>query len=193
MKVWGTLLVALALFGVGLYVTYDGLVSKEEAVFRAWADVESTLQRRADLIPNLVATVRGSAAHEQKTLKLVVEARAQAMQPLAPRELSDPALMQRFQQSQSALGSALSRLLVVAESYPELKASRNFQDLQVQLEGTENRINVARERYNQAVGAFNGAIRSFLGARINERFLHLEPKEYFKAGETAKAVPSVSF
>lgn len=193
MKVWGTLLVALALFGVGLYVTYDGLVSKEEAVFRAWADVESTLQRRADLIPNLVATVRGSAAHEQETLKLVVEARAQAMQPLAPRELSDPALMQRFQQSQSVLGSALSRLLVVAESYPELKASRNFQDLQVQLEGTENRINVARERYNQAVGAFNGAIRSFLGARINERFLHLERKEYFQAGETAKAVPSVSF
>ncbi|MFH2124381.1 MAG: LemA family protein [Pseudomonadota bacterium] len=188
-------------FGVLIFVTlalsscgYNSLQLKEETVFKAWADIESTLQRRADLIPNLVATVKGYATHEQETLQKVIEARAKATSvQLSPADLSNPAAMQQLQAAQGELSSALSRLMVVVERYPDLKANQNFLDLQNQLEGTENRINVARQRYNEAVEKFNGSIRKFPESMTNKFLLHLEKKEYFKADEAAKAVPKVTF
>ena len=173
---------------------YNSLQVQEEAVFKAWADVESTLQRRGDLIPNLVETVKGYAQHEAETLEAVINARSKATSvQLAPDDLSNPAAMTQFQQAQGGLSSALARLMLVVERYPDLKANQNFLDLQTQLEGTENRINVARQRYNQAVEAFNGAIRKFPASLTNSMLLHLERKEYFKADEEAKAVPKVKF
>ncbi len=188
-------------FGVLLVITlllsscgYNTLQTQEETVFKAWADIEATLQRRADLIPNLVATVKGYAKHEQETLQQVVEARAKATSiQLSPADLSNPAAMQQLQATQGALSSALSRLMVVVEKYPDLKANQSFLDLQNQLEGTENRINVARQRYNEAVELFNGSIRKFPESLTNKFLLHLKKKEYFKAEETAKAVPKVTF
>lgn len=183
-------LVAMVLSGCG----YNTLQTKEEGVFKAWADVESTLQRRADLVPNLVETVKGYARHEQETLQSVIEARAKASSlQISPADLSNSALMQQLQEAQGSLSSALSRLLLVVERYPDLKASQNFLDLQNQLEGTENRINVARQRYNRAVSDFNGSIRRFPANLTNKFLLHLERKEYFKAEEGAKEVPKVSF
>lgn len=182
--------VSMALSGCG----YNTLQTKEEGVFKAWADVESTLQRRADLIPNLVETVKGYAKHEQETLQSVIEARAKASSvQLSPAELSNPAAMQQLQEAQGGLSSALSRLLLVVERYPDLKANQNFLDLQNQLEGTENRINVARQRYNTAVSEFNGSIRRFPANLTNKFILHLERKEYFQAEEGAKEAPKVSF
>lgn len=184
------LLVALLLSSCG----YNSLQIKEETVFKAWGDIEATLQRRADLIPNLVATVKGYAQHEQETLQKVVEARAKATSiQLSPADLSNPAAMQQLQAAQGELSSALSRLMVVVEKYPDLKANQSFLDLQNQLEGTENRINVARQRYNEAVEVFNGSIRKFPESLTNKILLHLQKKEYFKAEETAKAVPKVTF
>lgn len=184
------LLVALLLSSCG----YNSLQTKEETVFKAWGDIEATLQRRADLIPNLVATVKGYAQHEQETLQKVIEARAKATSiQLSPADLSNPAAMQQLQAAQGELSSALSRLMVVVERYPDLKANQSFLDLQNQLEGTENRINVARQRYNEAVEMFNGSIRKFPESLTNKILLHLEKKEYFKAEETAKAVPKVTF
>ena len=173
---------------------YNSLQTQEETVFKAWADIEATLQRRADLIPNLVATVKGYAQHEQETLQKVIEARAKATSvQLSPADLSNPAAMQQFRASQGELSSALSRLMVVVEKYPDLKANQNFLDLQNQLEGTENRINVARQRYNEAVELFNGSIRKFPASLTNKFLLHLTKKEYFKADEAAKAAPKVTF
>ena len=173
---------------------YNSLQMKEEAVFKAWSDIESTLQRRGDLIPNLVEVVKGYAKHEKETLEAVVEARSKASSvQLTPSSLSDPAAMQQFQAAQGGLSSALSRLMVVVEQYPDLKANQNFLDLQTQLEGTENRINVARQRYNETVEVFNAAIRKFPESLTNKIVLHLERKEYFKADEAAKTVPKVKF
>jgi LemA protein len=173
---------------------YNSLQVKEEGVFKAWADMESTLQRRGDLIPNLVETVKGYAKHEAETLEAVVNARSKATSvQLSPEDLSNPAAMAQFQQAQGNLTSALSKLMLVVERYPDLKANQNFLDLQTQLEGTENRINVARQRYNQAVEVFNSAIRKFPASLTNSLLLHLERKEYFKADEAAKAVPKVKF
>lgn len=187
----GVLLAVSLLFtGCG----YNSLQMKEETVFKAWADIESTLQRRADLIPNLVATVKGYAAHEQETLQKVVEARAKASSiQLSSADLSNPEAMRQLQAAQGELSSALSRLMVVVERYPDLKANQSFLDLQNQLEGTENRINVARQRYNEAVELFNGSIRRFPESLTNNILLHLEKKEYFKADEAAKTAPKVSF
>ncbi len=189
------LLFLVGLMSVGLSgCGYNTLQTKEEMVFKAWADIESAMQRRADLIPNLVATVKGYASHEQETLQAVVDARAKAGSvQLSAKDLSDPAMMQQMQAAQGGLSSALSKLLVVVERYPDLKANQNFLDLQNQLEGTENRINVARQRYNAAVSDFNGAIRRFPASLTNKFLLHLERKEYFKAEEGAKAVPKVNF
>ncbi len=173
---------------------YNSLQVQEEAVFKAWADVESTLQRRGDLVPNLVETVKGYARHEAETLEAVITARSKATSvQLSPDDLSNPAAMAQLQQAQGGLSSALGRLMLVVERYPELKANQNFLDLQTQLEGTENRINVARQRYNQAVETFNAAIRKFPASLTNSMLLHLERKEYFKADEEAKAVPKVKF
>jgi LemA protein len=173
---------------------YNVLQGNEEAVFKAWGDLDSQLQRRADLIPNLVATVKGYASHERETLQAVVEARAKATSiTLKVENLSDPQAVERFQAAQGELSSSLSRLLAVAENYPDLKANQNFQDLQNQLEGTENRISVARQRYNAAVETFNFSIRSFPYSLTNNLLLHLKRKEYFKADEKAKEVPKVEF
>ena len=193
MKAVGVLVAIVGIVAMGLFFAYNGLLSKEEAVFAAWSNVESTLQRRSDLIPNLVATVKGYAQHEQETLNQVVDARAKATQPISAKDLSNPAAMQQFQNAQAELGGALSRLLVTVEKYPDLKANQNFLDLQNQLEGTENRINVARERYNETARTFNTAIRALPGKLVNDFFLHLENKEYFKAAEQATEVPKVSF
>lgn len=173
---------------------YNSLQQKEEAVFKAWSDIESTLQRRGDLIPNLVEVVKGYAKHEKETLEAVIQARSKASSvQLTPEALSDPAKMQQFQAAQGGLTSALSRLMVVVEQYPDLKANQNFLDLQTQLEGTENRINVARQRYNETVEVFNASIRKFPESLTNKILLHLERKEYFKADEAAKEVPKVKF
>ncbi|ALC17238.1 hypothetical protein DSOUD_2485 [Desulfuromonas soudanensis] len=173
---------------------YNQIQKNEEGVFAAWADVEATYQRRADLIPNLVETVKGYAAHEQETLQAVTEARASVGQTkIDAKDLSDPAAMAKFQSAQGGLSSALSRLLVVAERYPDLKANQNFLDLQNQLEGTENRINVARQRYNAAVQNFNSSIRTFPNNLTNKFLLHLERKEPFKAEAGAEKAPQVKF
>lgn len=173
---------------------YNKLQVMEEAVFKAWGDVESNLQRRADLIPNLVATVKGYAAHEKETLQAVIEARSKATSvQLTPKDLGNAQAMQQLSQAQGGLSSALARLMVVVERYPDLKANQNFLDLQNQLEGTENRINVARQRYNQAVEQFNGAIRKFPNSLTNSLLLHLDRKEYFKADSGAKQAPEIKF
>ena len=173
---------------------YNTIQQLEEAVNKSWGDVESNLQRRADLIPNLVQVVKGYAAHEKETLEAVVNARSKATSvQLSPQDLGNPQAMQQFQAAQGALSSALSRLMVVVERYPDLKANQNFLDLQNQLEGTENRINVARQRYNQAVEAFNYAIRKFPNNLTNSFILHLDRKEYFKADAAAQQVPTVKF
>ncbi len=188
--VWSAAVIALLLSGCG----YNKLQQMEEQVNRAWGDVESNLQRRADLIPNLVETVRGYAAHERETLQAVIEARAQAARvQLTPQQLGDPQAMQQLLEAQGSLSSALSRLMVVVERYPELKANQNFLDLQNQLEGTENRINVARQRYNESVERFNGAIRSFPYNLTNNFLLHLERKAYFQAASGAREAPRVNF
>jgi LemA protein len=181
---------ALSLGGCG----YNTMQQQEERVFKAWGDVEATLQRRADLIPNLVETVKGYASHERETLEAVVNARSKATSvKLSADDLSDAAALQRLQQSQGELSSALSRLLVVVEQYPDLKANENFRDLQNQLEGTENRISVARQRYNEAAEEFNSSIRSFPNSLTNSLLLHLKRKEYIKADEAARAAPKVKF
>jgi LemA protein len=182
--------ILLGLFGCG----YNEMQAKEEAVFAAWGDVEAAYQRRADLVPNLVEVVKAYAKHENETLTAVTEARAKVGSVQLSREmLNQPQSIERFQQAQSQLGSALSRLLVVAEQYPNLKANENFMDLQNQLEGTENRINVARVRYNRAVQDFNTSIRTFPNSLTNSVFLHLVRKEPFKAEEGARAAPKVKF
>ncbi|WP_298270950.1 LemA family protein [Geobacter sp.] len=173
---------------------YNVMQAKEEAVFATWGDVEATYQRRADLIPNLVEVVKGYAKHEADTLKAVTEARAKVGSVRVSKEmLGDPQTFSKFQQAQGELSGALSRLMVVVERYPDLKANQNFMDLQNQLEGTENRINVARTRYNRAVQDFNTSIRTFPNSLTNSLLLHLTRKEPFKADEGAKSAPKVKF
>ncbi len=173
---------------------YNTMQANEEAVTAAWGDVEASYQRRADLIPNLVEVVKGYAKHEADTLKAVTEARAKVGSVQASKELmNDPQAFAKFQQAQGELSGALSRLMVVVEKYPDLKANQNFLDLQNQLEGTENRINVARVRYNKSVQEFNTSIRTFPNSLINSLMLHLARKEPFKAEEGAKVAPKIKF
>lgn len=188
---WFSLLaVTMLLSGCG----YNTMQKNEEAVFAAWGDVEAAYQRRSDLIPNLVETVKAYAAHERETLQAITEARAEVGKTqISAKDLNDPAAVQRFIEAQGAMSSALSRLLLVVERYPDLKANQNFLDLQHQLEGTENRINVARQRYNDAVRIFNTSIRTFPNSLTNKLILHLERKEPFKAQEGASRAPSVKF
>lgn len=181
---------ALGLTGCG----YNSMQANEEAVKAAWGDVEATYQRRNDLIPNLVEVVKGYAKHESETLTAVTEARAKVGSIQMSKDLlNDPKVFSQFQEAQSAMSSALSRLMVVVEKYPDLKANQNFQDLQHQLEGTENRINVARTRYNKAVETFNTSIRIFPNSLTNRLLLHLSLKEPFKAEAGTEKAPKVKF
>jgi LemA protein len=183
-------LTIVSFYGCG----YNTMQQNEEAVLSAWGNVESNLQRRADLIPNLVEVVKGYAAHEKETLEAVIKARAEATAvKISPSDLSNPAALQQLQNAQGALSSALARLMVVVERYPDLKANQNFRDLQNQLEGTENRINVARQRYNQSVETFNYSIRKFPNSLTNSLLLHLERKEYYQAEQGAARAPEVKF
>ena len=173
---------------------YNVMQANEEAVKAAWGDVEAAYQRRNDLIPNLVEVVKAYAKHERETLTAVTEARAKVGSlQVSKNTLDDPKAFAQFQEAQGALSSALSRLMVVVERYPDLKANQNFRDLQHQLEGTENRINVARVRYNKAVETFNTSVRIFPNSLTNSLLLHLKLKEPFKAEAGADKAPAVKF
>ena len=188
------LLVAAVIIVTGAWCVsvYNGLVKKDEAVQAAWSQVENVYQRRLDLIPNLVNTVKGSADFERSTLQEVVEARAAATQvKVDPQNLTEDNIA-RYQQAQDALSGSLSRLLVTVERYPELKSSRNFAELQAQLEGTENRIAVERGKFNNEVRAYNTALRRF-PTNVTAGMFGFEKKGYFEAAEGAEKAPEVSF
>jgi LemA protein len=183
------ILAALALWGV---TAYNGFVKREEAVKQAWAQVENQYQRRADLIPNLVNTVKGYAAHESSTLEGVIAARARATQvTVDPTNLTPEAIAQ-YQAAQGQVTSALGRLMAVAENYPDLKANQNFLELQAQLEGTENRIAVERQRFNETVQGFNTSLRRFPG-NIFAGMFGFKAHGYFEATEGAATAPTVQF
>ena len=183
--------IAVALFG-WVKGAYNGLVKGEEGVEAAWAQVENVYQRRADLIPNLVATVKGYAAHESETLQAVIDARAKATGiTVDASNLSEEALA-KFQSAQGELTQALGRLIAVSESYPDLKANQNFLELQSQLEGTENRITVERNRFNETAQGYNTNLRSF-PTNIIAGLFNFEKKGYFKAAEGAETAPKVEF
>ena len=177
-------------WGVGVY---NDLVSLDEGVAQAWSQVENQYQRRSDLIPNLVNTVKGVANFEKETYTAVAEARSKVNQiKLTPDMLSDPNALKQFQSAQDNLSGALSRLLVTVERYPQLKANENFLQLQAQLEGTENRISVERRRFNQIVQQYNMKIRRFPG-NIIANFAGFREKQYFKAVQGAEKAPKVQF
>ena len=186
---------AVAVVVIFFYATYNGFVNKEEGLKSAWSNVETQYQRRADLIPNLVSTVKGYAAHETQTLNEVTEARARATSinlsadDLTPERLEKLA---EFQQAQAQVRSALGRLIAVSESYPDLKANQNFLELQAQLEGTENRIAVARKDFNAAAQQYNVSVRRF-PANLVARMFGFGQKPYFESAEGAAAAPQVTF
>ena len=181
--------VALVLWGWG---KYNSLVSQDENVNKAWAQVENQYQRRADLIPNLVETVKGYAEHESETLQSVIEARAKATSvTVDPNNLTEEALKQ-YQQAQGELTNALGRLMVSVERYPDLKANQNVLELQSQLEGTENRVNNARDEFNQAAQTYNTMVRKF-PANIVASLFGFKNKNYFAAAEGASEAPKVQF
>ena len=193
----GAIVLIAIVLGLSVVGPYNTLVRLDQAVQAQWAQVENVYQRRADLVPNLVETVKGASNFEKDTLTAVTEARAKVGQvtPGAMQNIvNDPAAFQRFQQAQDGLSSALSRLMVVAERYPELKATQNFRDLQVQLEGTENRIAVERMRFNETAQAFNTQRESFPTVLIAGFFgQKFQPKAYFKAQTGAEKAPAVKF
>jgi LemA protein len=195
--VLGIIAAILIVFALSIAGTYNSLVQLDQATQAQWSQVENVYQRRADLVPNLVATVKGAANFEKDTLIAVTEARAKVGQVSAgatPNVANDPAAFQKFQQAQDQLSSALSHLMVVVERYPDLKATQNFRDLQSQLEGTENRISVERMRFNEAAQAFNTKRQSFptvlVGGLFGDRF---KPKAYFTAQPGAENAPAVKF
>ena len=193
MKAIGCLVAVLVLLGgIGLALIrgYNNLVGLGQGVDAQWAQVENTYQRRTDLIPNLVATVSGSANFEKSTLEAVTQARASVGQVKV--NPSDASSLAEFERAQSGLSSALSRLLVVSEQYPDLKASAGFRDLQVQLEGTENRISVERGRFNEKAQAYNTAILR-MPARLYAGFFGMKEKPYFKAVAGSEKAPTVNF
>lgn len=179
----------LAMFGIG---AYNGMVDKQETATKTLADVQATYQRRADLIPNLVETVKGYAKHEEETFKAVVEARAKATQITIDPSNITPEQLKQFQQAQGELSSALGKLIAVSESYPDLKASEQFTNLQTQLEGTENRINEARQKFNEAVTDYNQTIRHFPNSLFAGMF-GFDKMEKFEAEAAAQKAPEVKF
>lgn len=196
MKAFWIVLIVIAFLGVlflsWILGSYNGLVTKEEGVNSAWAQVENVYQRRNDLIPNLVETVKGYAAHEQNTFEGVIEARAKATQmTIDPKNLT-PEKLQEFQANQNGLSQALGKLMVVVERYPDLKANQNFLDLQAQLEGTENRIAVERKNFNDVAQVYNTSRRSF-PTIIVASMLGFDEKPYFKTEEGANNAPTVKF
>lgn len=181
---------ALALGGCG----FQSIPRADNSVSAAWAEVENQYQRRADLVPNLVATVKGYASHEKETLEAVVDARARATQVTITADQLTPENLQRFEAAQGQLRSALGRLLAVSENYPNLKANENFRDLQAQLEGTENRIGIARRRYIEAVQGFNNLITVPPTSWTNSLMYHKQPKPQFTATTAGAAeAPKVNF
>lgn len=192
MKKWIILIIIAVAVGVGLMSSYNGLVKAETEIDSVWANVESSYQRRADLIPNLVNTVKGQANFEQQTLTNVIEARAKATQTkIDPSNLTEEQLNE-FQQNQNQVGSALSRLLVTVEQYPQLKANEGFMNLQAQLEGTENRINVARNKFNEAARIYNEKVRQF-PTKLAAMIFGFKAKPYFKSATGAENAPTVNF
>ncbi len=195
MKKFGTIAVVIVLL-VGLFAygtkVYNGLVDKEEGVKTAWSQVENNYQRRADLIPNLVSTVKGYASHEKETLEGVIQARSKATATNINANDMTPEALQQFQANQDALSSALSRLMIVVEKYPELKANENFRDLQVQLEGTENRITIARKQFNETAQVYNKNVRRFPG-NIFAGLFGFEQRPYFEAQAGSDVAPKVEF
>lgn len=186
------LIVAIAAVAIWAISGYNGLVTMDEKVSGEWANVEAQYQRRADLIPNLVNTVKGYAKHEQETLEGVITARSQATQIKVNADDLTPEKLAEYQKAQGAITSALGKLLAITEKYPDLKANQQFSDLQAQLEGTENRINVARINFNQVAKEFNTSIRRF-PKNILAGMFSFDKRAYFEAEEGAEQAPKVEF
>lgn len=186
------ILAVVAVFVIWAVSTYNSLVGEQQKVEEAWAQVENVYQRRADLIPNLVETVKGYAKHEKETLEGVIQARANATSVKVDANTLDEASMKKFQDAQGELGSALSRLLVVQERYPDLKANENFKELQAQLEGTENRITVERKNFNEIARSYNTSVKTF-PKNIFAGMFGFQAKPYFQAQAGADKAPKVSF
>lgn len=176
----------------GTLTTYNGLITKDEAVATAWGNIQSQYQRRADLIPNLVSTVKGYAKHESETLENVMAARAKATQITVNADNLTPEKLKQYQAAQGELSQALGRLMAVSENYPNLKANENFSELQAQLEGTENRINESRQIYNSAVQTYNVSVRRF-PANIVAGMFGFDKKNQFEAEAGAEKAPKVEF
>lgn len=176
----------------GTLTTYNGLIAKDEAVATAWGNIQSQYQRRADLIPNLVSTVKGYAKHESETLESVMAARAKATQITVNADNLTPEKLKQYQAAQGELSQALGRLMAVSENYPNLKANENFSELQAQLEGTENRINESRQNYNSAVQTYNVSVRRF-PANIVAGMFGFDKKNQFEAEAGAEKAPKVEF
>ncbi|MFW6094891.1 MAG: LemA family protein [Bacteroidota bacterium] len=185
------IILALIIYG-SIKNTYNRIVQMEQQVESQWSNVENVYQRRADLIPNLVNTVKGYAEHERETLQEVIEARSKATSTNVDAENLSPEQIEQFQQNQQALGSALSRLMVVVERYPDLKASENFRQLQAQLEGTENRISVERRRFNESARDYNTYISQF-PQKLYANLFDFDEKAYFESQEGAEEAPDVEF
>lgn len=192
MKRFGILLIAVVSAFLFSSCGYNKMVEMDEQVTSQWAQVENVYQRRADLIPNLVNTVKGYAAHEQETLEGVIEARSKATSVNIDADKLTPQTIQQFTQAQDGLSSALSRLMVVVERYPDLKANQNFLDLQAQLEGTENRIAVERKKFNEVTQTYNAYIRKFPQV-IYSGWFGFDKKTYFEAQQGAETAPEVQF
>ena len=193
MKKSTIIIIVVAVVAIIWAVTsYNGLVKMDEGVGTAWSNVENQYQRRADLIPNLVNTVKGYASHEKETLDAVVTARTRATQMTVSADDLTPEKLQAYQKAQGEVGAALGRLLAITENYPDLKANQNFLELQVQLEGTENRISVERRNFNEAAKSYNTAIRTFPRNLLAGMF-GFEKRPYFEAEEGASKAPEVKF
>ncbi len=193
----GTIILGVVIIVIlGLYMwvkgSYNSMVKADEGVNAAWSQVENVYQRRADLIPNLVSTVKGYASHEKETLEGVISARSKATQITVDADNLTPEALEKYQKAQGQLGAALGKLLSITENYPDLKANQNFLSLQSQLEGTENRITVERQKYNEGARSYNTLIRTFPKTIIANMF-GFDKKPYFEAQEGAETAPKVEF
>ena len=186
------LVAVIAALAMWVISAYNGIVKMDESVSTAWSNVENQYQRRTDLIPNLVNTVKGYAAHEKETFEAVVSARSKATQMTVDPENLTPEKLQEYQKAQGEIGAALGRLLAITENYPELKANENFKELQAQLEGTENRISVERRNFNEVARTYNTSIRTFPKSILAGMF-GFDKRPYFEAEEGANKAPTVEF